>query len=359
MLGVAIGLWFLHQGLQHLIERAIHSDHLQQALFWSRCQTCLWPFRGQSWVQWGNLLGDLHQWPAAYTKFRWAQYLGCREAAQLGMGTAHLALAEHPEDSQRAHLFFGQSDLLNSTVNNLAEGVLIEAPLKKTNRSQLQHWQTHYHTHHWVVIDGLLHEDSVNALRQWCQSPGIWRHHYAGYDGAHLDDGLSHPLIYALACHLIQSLPDIFESQRLMYAWAFRYHTNHEGVRLHHDSAQINVNLWLTPNAYNLQPQTGGLVLYPKNPPASWDLERYSLSAEQMKGLIQKEQIEPLKIPYKQGRLVIFNSRFLHQTEDFCFHRQDPTHRRLNLTLLFGKHPLRYHKRQILPDALYRQGLGL
>ncbi len=343
--------WLLRQGLQRQVERAIAQDHLERALVWARAYAllCPTPF---SLVQWGNLLGDLQAWEAAQHKFRWALWLGDNQGAVLGLGTAALALARTPEHSQQAHRYFATSQGRN--IPEIQTLTVTQNP--EMDRAYLAQCAVQYLQQGWVVLDDFLIPETVNALHQWCQQPGLWRHSYPGYEGAHLDDGLSHPAMYALAQQLIVGLPGIFANHLLMYAWAFRYHANHQGVALHHDSAHVNVNLWLTPDRYNSDPHTGGLVLYPGSPPAAWDLERYTLSAEQMAQWIRSEALEPVVIPYRQGRMVLFNSRFLHQTQDFQF-QLAPHQRRLNLTLLFGRQPLRYHPRQVLPASLFQQGL--
>lgn len=341
-------LWLLRQGTQFFVQRAIQHDHLEAALGWARAHTLLGPTR-YSLVQWGNLLGDLQHWQRARQKFRWAHSLGYCPGALLGLGTAELALAKIPEDSESAHAYF---TALHPTLHLPPCDLGPEAP----HLLQAQALTDQYHEQGWILLDDFLSPAAVQALHQWCQHTGLWRHHYRGYDGAHLDDGLSHPVIYRLAQRLIKTLPGIFEQHLLMYAWAFRYHHNHEGVALHHDSAHINVNLWLTPEACNLNPQTGGLTLYPKSPPSAWDLERYTLSSEQMKQWVSDAKIQPVTIPYRQGRIALFNSRFLHQTQDFQF-ATEPSQQRLNLTLLFGQHPLRYHPRHTLPERHFQRGL--
>ncbi len=330
-----------------MVQRAIQQDKLEKALRWCRYHAWLGPTR-YSFVRWGNVLGDLQAWSSAQQKFRWARRLGDTSGALLGLGTAELALAKTPQQSQNAHFYF-------SALHPTLQGPPLALNAGPPALVQKSHLTAQYHQQGWVLLDDFLSSAEVQALHQWCQNKDLWRHQYQGYTGAHLDDGLSHPVVYQLAARLIEHLPDLFERHLLMYAWAFRYHQNHQGVSLHHDSACINVNLWLTPDAYNLDTDTGGLILYPQSPPSHWDLERYTLSTEQMQQWIMAQKISPVTIPYRQGRMVVFNSRFLHQTQDFNF-SSEPGQRRLNLTLLFGQHPLRYHPRQTLPEPYFQQG---
>ena len=40
------------------------------------------------------------------------------------------------------------------------------------------------------------------------------------------------------------------------------------GIAVHADHAAVNLNFWVTPDDANLDPSSGGLVVYPKAPPA-------------------------------------------------------------------------------------------
>lgn len=40
-----------------------------------------------------------------------------------------------------------------------------------------------------------------------------------------------------------------------------------DGIRVHADVASVNLNFWVTPDDANLDPSSGGLVVYPRVPP--------------------------------------------------------------------------------------------
>ena len=50
--------------------------------------------------------------------------------------------------------------------------------------------------------------------------------------------------------------------------WGFKYKpsgSNHTtGIAPHADTAAVNLNFWVTPNESNLDPDSGGLVVYEK-----------------------------------------------------------------------------------------------
>lgn len=48
----------------------------------------------------------------------------------------------------------------------------------------------------------------------------------------------------------------------LKYLWAYKYHDAYSGINLHADQAAVNVNIWLTADEANLDPTSGGLVVF-------------------------------------------------------------------------------------------------
>lgn len=394
---------------QRLACRAADRDQLRlAAVAYSLCLLC-WPISARNWTRWANVLGDLRCWRLARQGFKLARWLQPRWIdAHLGLGTATLAL--EPQ-AQRADAHFMQAYLLRRGTPlwgpgsaALPPGLLLPSePLAEllaepgadavASAHFAQQWawlqaqgvlpgagsppsaqQAHYlqrpparagtslapldaaaltaaYTNQgYVTCDDLLKPEALAALWQSCLRNTFWHHGYAsGYVGAYLDDGLGSPLLYQVAADLQAALPEIFAGQHLIYAWAFKCLSRTSGVALHYDAATVNVNLWLTPTAANVDPQSGGLLLYPEPPPAHWDLGRYQLSQQQMARLAQSQQ--PLEIAYRQNRAMIFDSRLLHASQPVHF-GEAHDQQRINLTFLFGRQPLRYHRKHPLPISL-------
>lgn len=400
-----VALWGLHWLMEHLKRYFVQRDKLQHALYPLCLQILLWPFSAAQWSALGNLWGDLKQWPRAQRCYHMALRLRPQWIeAHLGLGTAALVLAD---DWRRADFHFLQAYVLRRGTPQHCEPPLPDSiqespPLTETlflppeqrliwqqqwrwlaqfypqleecpdsNTAQrlirpqaqeqpllrAQNWpdiERRYQTG-LVAIDDLLSPTSLQALLECCQKSSFWHHLYSNhYLGAYLDDGLSNPLLYQLAQALRAALPGIFADTRLVYLWAFKCHSAHgrgPGVALHHDSALVNVNLWLTPDTANQDPTTGGICVYLEEPPREWDLERYALSPQEMEEWIQNTGAQAHCIPYRQNRAVIFNSRLLHATQAYHFGTEYPQ-QRINLTLLFGQQPLRYHPKHPLPEQL-------
>ena len=53
-----------------------------------------------------------------------------------------------------------------------------------------------------------------------------------------------------------------------------------DGIGIHADMAAINVNCWLADDEHNLEPERGGLVVWPQYPPRDWTFQQYNLIGE-------------------------------------------------------------------------------
>lgn len=189
-----------------------------------------------------------------------------------------------------------------------------------------------------TTIDGLLSEEALRRLREFCWTSTIWKKDYEnGYIGAFLGDGFASPLLLQIAEELRRRLPRIFGRHRLTQAWAFKHDSARRGLNIHADAAAVNVNFWITPDEANLDPESGGLVVWDKEAPRDWDFKTYN--SDSARGRIYdwlKEQgAREITIPYRANRAVLFNSDLFHETDDIAF-QEGFTNRRINITLLYG-----------------------
>jgi len=202
-----------------------------------------------------------------------------------------------------------------------------------------------------VVIDDLLSPAALEALLAYCLESTLYFETKQGYAAATLDEGLSNSqILLKVIDELRTALPHIIGQQGLENAWVFKYDNDgadgdgtqgrgrRVGTQLHADNALINLNFWLTPDDANLDPESGGLVVFSNAPPPEWGFLDYNEDSlpmrERMRNFIAGSQ--NVTIPYKQNRLVMFHSKLFHQT-DAHFFKPGYTNRRINLTLLFGK----------------------
>ena len=190
-------------------------------------------------------------------------------------------------------------------------------------------------------IDDFLRPEAVASLRRYLLESTIWydADHPNGYVGAYLHDGFTCPLILQIAGELPALLPRIFRDRPLLQLWAYHYDSRLNGIGMHADFAAVNVNFWLTPNEAMVERDSGGMVIWNKQAPQDWHYHDYNQTDEATKAKIDdflaREGAEPIRIPHRQNRVVIFNSDLFHRTDDIRF-RAGFENRRINVTMLYG-----------------------
>ena len=193
-----------------------------------------------------------------------------------------------------------------------------------------------------VVIDDILSQEALNNIRKVLLESTVFFQtkmplSFGGYAGAYIDDGLHHKILLQLSMELSKALPRIMKGHPLRYLWAYKYDAEFtSGINLHADQAAINVNLWITPDDSNLDPTSGGLVVFTAKPPSSWSFEDYNTHPDKVvEELLRPTDFANVTIPHKQNRAVLFDSALFHQTDVYKF-KKGYTNRRINLTLLYG-----------------------
>ncbi len=190
-----------------------------------------------------------------------------------------------------------------------------------------------------ISIDTLLRPEALAALQQFCRESTIWKKDYEdGYIGAFLGEGFSSPLLLQVAEELRTAFPGIFHQHRLLQAWAFKQDSARRPLKIHADAAAVNVNFWITPDDANLDPASGGLIVWDKEAPRDWDFKVYNSTAFQPKirEFLNQSGASPVKVPYRANRALVFNSDLFHES-DTCVFRDDYESRRINITFLYGR----------------------
>jgi hypothetical protein len=188
-----------------------------------------------------------------------------------------------------------------------------------------------------VVIDNFLSPQALADLRAFCEEATIFKTAYStGYMGAFLSGGFSPPVLLAIADELRRVMPEVVGPHPLMQAWAFKYDQRRQGINMHGDFARVNVNFWITPDEACADPTKGGMVVYDVPAPPSWTFRDYNSGVEKINAYIAAHDAQPIRVPYRANRCVLFDSTLFHTTDELHFN-PGFTNRRINVTLLFGQ----------------------
>ena len=187
------------------------------------------------------------------------------------------------------------------------------------------------------VIDDFLNPDALEQVRKFCLESTVWRHPYKfGYVGAFPQDGFASISLFAVAEQLETALGEAFDGYQLAQWWAFEYDARLPGTDIHGDDADFSLNLWITPDSANLDPTTGGLVVWDKTAPSDWSFDDYNSGGERVRQYLQDTDAESTVIPYRENRAVLFKGHLFHRTDDFTF-APGFANRRRSVTLLFRR----------------------
>jgi tetratricopeptide (TPR) repeat protein len=189
-----------------------------------------------------------------------------------------------------------------------------------------------------VSIDDLLSQEALEELRRFCLGSTLWKIEYKNqYLGAFPTGGFLSSLHLRIALELKERMPRIFGEHRLEQLWAFKYNPRiRKGINAHADFAKVNLNFWVTPDDANLDPASGGLIVYETPCPPSWSLKDYNRNEAAIRALLEKDAARSRKVPYRCNRAVLFNSALFHETDDIRF-KEGYENRRINITYLFGR----------------------
>lgn len=189
------------------------------------------------------------------------------------------------------------------------------------------------------VIDNFLTPAALHALRKFCLESTIWfENRYAyGRLGAFFRQGFNCPLLVQIGEEVKKAFPNIIgDDHSLLQIWGFKCSNFQPFVAPHADFAAVNVNFWITPDEANLDPESGGMVMYDIEAPLSWDFDSYNNQGNKIITYLKKNKARSVNIPYKANRAIIFNSDLFHATSAINFKNAYES-RRVNVTMLYGK----------------------
>ena len=192
-----------------------------------------------------------------------------------------------------------------------------------------------------AVIDNLLTGEALEALRRFCRASTMWRRPYKnGYLGAMPEHGFACPLLAQIADELRTVFPGVIGDHGLRLLWGFKYDSRLSGIPMHADQAAVNVNFWIAPDDANRDPASGGLKIWPIKPPSDWHFHRYNADEASIRAFMDEAKAEPIVIPHRANRAVVFDSDLFHETDRIDF-ADGYLNRRINVTMLYGRRTFR------------------
>jgi tetratricopeptide (TPR) repeat protein len=189
-----------------------------------------------------------------------------------------------------------------------------------------------------IYFDNLLTPEALKRLRSYLLESTIWHDfsHIGGFVASYLEDGLACPLILQIADEIRGTFAGLLTDHPLTQAWAFKGLKPSSAIDVHADDGAISVNFWVTPAEANRKPDAGGLVVSLVPPPEDWQMRDYEADQDRIVAFLGQHPHGRLKVPYRDNRTVLFNSRLFHWSDSPEFTSGYENHR-INLTFLYGR----------------------
>ena len=240
------------------------------------------------------------------------------------------------DQEQRDYLSGGKAGGM-APIFNLEEGARIPGRAVNPDSSGdvAARWQGSSPQH--VVIDNLLTDAGLAALRRFCWRSTIWHNaHSNGYLRAMPEHGFACPLLAQIDEELRGTYPSILGRHPLLRWWGFKYDGRLKGTNVHADFAAININFWIAPDEANLDPESGGLIVWDKAAPPDWGFAQYNGAGQTVRDYLTEAGAKAVTVPHRANRAVVFDSDLFHETDRIAF-KEGYLNRRINITMLYGR----------------------
>jgi hypothetical protein len=188
-----------------------------------------------------------------------------------------------------------------------------------------------------LIIDNVLSPAALVNLQRFIREATIWFEvkDHGGHLGAYFEEGLASDLLIAIAEALRQVLPRSLEGLGLAQLWAYKHVQGGGGTDLHADMGTVSANLWITPDDASLDPEAGGMEIWPVRMPEGWDFKQANVERDGIRDLLAGKG-EPIVVPHRCNRLVLFEANLFHRTNPGRF-KFGYENRRVNITFLYDR----------------------
>jgi tetratricopeptide (TPR) repeat protein len=189
-----------------------------------------------------------------------------------------------------------------------------------------------------IVIEDFLTPKALERLRAYCAESTIWKRNYdAGYIGATPPDGFACPLLAQIAEEIAAFYGDILDGHPFQYLGAFKYDSElSTGTNTHADFSAVNVNFYISPDEANLDPETGGMLIWDVEAKDAAELRRFNSNEAALNAHLKSRGATATRVAHRANRAVIFKSGLYHKTDD-CRFDEGYLNKRINVSLLFGQ----------------------
>lgn len=157
------------------------------------------------------------------------------------------------------------------------------------------------------------------------------------------------PEVAQIAAELKANLPDLLGQYEFVRCWAFMHQRN-SGLKVHADNGAITLDLWVTPDEYNRDSESGGLVFFDVKREPDMMIHEFNTVEYAQKYFEENTQGASVKVAYGYNRAVLFDAGTFHESDRVDFVADGAESYRINLSLLFDD-PAEFARRRAQYDS--------
>ncbi|MGH4017298.1 MAG: hypothetical protein ACRDSL_25910 [Pseudonocardiaceae bacterium] len=202
--------------------------------------------------------------------------------------------------------------------------------------------------YNYAVLDDFLTPDAFAGIREQLLSSWGWQYKNWQANELYVRDP-DIPEVQSVAAELKRRLPTVLDDLECVRCWSFMHQRN-VGLKVHADNGVVTVDVWMTPDEFNLAPEAGGIVFFDvKRNPAmlihefntvEW-AEKYF--KEHAKGVSET-------VAYRSNRAILFDASTFHESDRVDFRQDGSRTYRINLSLLFDDPEEFARRREVYDD---------
>jgi hypothetical protein len=175
------------------------------------------------------------------------------------------------------------------------------------------------------IIDNFFDDQTCDQLRQYMLDAKNFDEVYHDYAAINFYD-------QSPEVSFIQNKVHELKNFTYLRSWSFIYKNFSRGVLPHADPSTYTLSVWVTPDESILDWRENGLNIYMVKPIADNDTN-YTNGHEYIYSIIK--DVNPVKIPYRYNRAILFDSRYIHSSDNVSM-KSGLENRRVSYTYLFG-----------------------
>jgi hypothetical protein len=189
--------------------------------------------------------------------------------------------------------------------------------------------------YNYAVMDDFLVPDAREEVRQAIVSNKGWS--FMNWQAEELFiRNFELSAVHKMAQTVASRLPRVLANLSLVQHIAFMHQRNN-GLCAHSDTGRVTLDLWLTPDEYNLEPNTGGLVLYDVKRTSDQDIHQFNARPWCVEYFNKHTRGGSVTVGYKYNRAILFDARTFHASDRMRFVGDGAQTYRINYALLFDQ----------------------